>query len=431
MNRYYLERAPHSIVFASSVEDLYNNHKINFDGEHVGVGNTRHTSLDWFLVPTERPSIDKATVKEHYIDIPGVNGGLDLTESLTGFPLYNYIEGSFEFNILNERKLPTLDNYNNLIKEKTLSWEFLNRDIRAFLNGKRRYMMLEDDPSWYYEGRFTVEKYNSSEESNSKIVISYKVYPYKKLATAIYTNSPLNILFDTVSLHLDDIRESLMSFWNKTEIRLYPEDSKQYKGNIKSDLPCGNEAVPVIFDLGESSKAFPITATFKNETGTIVRPVKSVIDEELIKIRGIVLTNKDDKGILYSDNELKVEVGYPALFDENTDYSKGDYISYIGEQTTFKWILQAKEDISKGSFNVANWDVVLDAMNITEFSAEKTYHVGNLVYISGTLLIYEATAEIEPHAFDATEWTVYLTDTTKEKIYKPVNLSIQYDIGVM
>lgn len=118
MSKYRLKRIPHSIVFGLTVKDLYENHRTNFDDINIGAGRTRHTSLDWFMAPTERPSIEKAEVKEHYIDIPGTNGGLDLTESLTGYPLYNYIEGSFEFNILNE------ENFQSLIQsEKRLKKE--------------------------------------------------------------------------------------------------------------------------------------------------------------------------------------------------------------------------------------------------------------------------------------------------------------------
>ena len=127
--RYYLDRGVHSVVFATSLDDLYKNHKINFNGINVGSGTTRHSYLDWFLVPKERPSIDKAPLKEHYIDIPGTNGGLDLSESLTGFPLYDYIEGEIEFIVMNDRKLPTIDNNGYLTKETDISWELLNRDI--------------------------------------------------------------------------------------------------------------------------------------------------------------------------------------------------------------------------------------------------------------------------------------------------------------
>ena len=106
MNRYHFDEHPHSIVFGMSLDDLYDNHRTNFDGINVGAGRTRHTALDWFLIPKSRPSIDKATLKEHYIEVPGMNGGLDLSESLTGSPLYNYIEGEFEFTIRNEKHYP-------------------------------------------------------------------------------------------------------------------------------------------------------------------------------------------------------------------------------------------------------------------------------------------------------------------------------------
>ena len=49
----------------------------------------KNTWDDWHLIPSKRPSFNPPNVKSQYVDIPGGNGVLDLTESLTGYPLYN------------------------------------------------------------------------------------------------------------------------------------------------------------------------------------------------------------------------------------------------------------------------------------------------------------------------------------------------------
>lgn len=373
MSRYYLKRIPHSIVFALTPEDLYNNHKINFDDTNIGAGTTRHTSLDWFLAPSERPSIDKAPVKEHYIDIPGINGGLDLTESLTGFPLYDYIEGSFEFNILNEKKLPILNSIGEKIGEKDVSWEVLNRDIRAFLNGKKRYMMLEDDPSWYYEGRFTVGRYDSSDASHSKIVISYKVYPYKRLSTCINMEKPLNSFFDTMSLSKDDLSELQISFWDKTKIELNPGDSELFDGRTRGELPCGDENVTLIFEVTRTSTVCELMAQFNAKGKSIFKTIDTPVGTNSVKMRSFVLTNTRYQGNLYSDNRILIGLSYPSMFDDTVDYKAGDHISYMDQGD--KVILVALEDIAAGStFDISNWDYDYDAMEPVTVSIK--YDIG-------------------------------------------------------
>lgn len=445
MSRYYMYKEPHGVVFAKTYDDLYNNHTTTFDGINIGAGWTRHTSLDWFLVPKERPSIDKASVKERYIDIPGMNGGLDLTESLTGFPLYDYIEGSFEFTVLNDRKLIKLDDSGNLVSETEISWERLNRDIRDFLNGKERYMMLEDDPSWYYVGRFTVGKYDSSETANSKIEISYKLYPFKKASTYLKNLSDFReTYFDALPLSECDTSELLRSFFNKVYLQLRPTQSKSFNGATRGDLPCGSEAVSVIFYVKNPSNGFIPKVTFNNGVNTITKPIEVETDnkEHSIKVRGVVLTNKGNQGSLYSDDTLTVSLGYPDTYDgTNKAYKKGDCISYTSAQSYIKWILKAKEDIAKGStLDLSKWEVDYSsngAMNVQPFDDTQSYAKGKLVYIYDntqtppTFTMYKALKTTTVGSMIESEWTTELESLTVNDIYYPVRISLIYDIGVM
>ena len=439
--RYYLERCPHSVVFATSLNDLYNNHKVNFDGVNIGAGNTRHTSLDWFLAPTDRPSIDKAPLKEHYIDIPGTNGGLDLTESLTGFPLYDYIEGEIEFDILNERKLPILNNNFELINEKEISWEILNRDIRSFLNGKERYMMLEDDPSWYYKGRFNVEKYDSSEDSHSKITISYKVYPYKKLSTCIYNDTNrLRMFFDTTPLNDSDTSELITTFWDKTDLKMMPGDSYSWNGAVRNKLAGGEEASTISIFTDKESEAFVLTATYTADGETFTEIVDTESGSNTKKIRKFVLTNKSNKGVLYSDNTLSISLAFPELFDATKSYKKGDYVYYLTEvvgQTAIKWLLKAKNDITPSTtpgFNQAEWDLDTDTMDVKLFVENKPYSKDDLVAycVNNTYTMCIALNDTEGSSTPTgDDWSTDVSSLTDSDIYKPYTVSVQYDIGVM
>lgn len=441
MNKYLIERLPHSIVFATSLGSLYNNHKINFDTERAGAGNTRHTFLDWFLSPVERPSIDKAEVKENYIEIPGTNGGLDLTESLTGSPLYKYIEGSFEFKVLNDRMLPILNNKCELIKEKEITWEYLNRDIRSFLNGKERYMMLEDDPSWYYKGRFTVERYDASDAANSHITITYKVYPFKKLSI---NKKSLETYFDAQPLRVDDTNKLMTSFWDKKTINIKPGKSKSY-GQV--ELPCGEEATQLIFMVTKKTEAFKLYANLKtyDSKNTKIREIETVVPCEAdplgntvneVKMRGFVLTNKYSYsvyGSCYSDNTLTLSIRYPNNIIVGNAYAKDTIVSYTSNvegQSGIKWILKAKENISSGwdTMDFTKWDIDTLAMNVTLMDDEASYNVGDLAY------------EIEDN--DITLLKVYYKDNVstlwtdeinidEDNVYSYINIELKYDIGVM
>lgn len=441
MNKYLIERLPHSIVFATDLGSLYNNHKINLDTERAGAGNTRHTFLDWFLSPVERPSIDKAEVKENYIEIPGTNGGLDLTESLTGSPLYKYIEGTFEFKILNDRKLPILNNKCELTKEKEITWEYLNRDIRSFLNGKERYMMLEDDPSWFYKGRFTVGRYDSSETANSKITIAYKVYPFKRLSI---NKKSFETYFDAQPLRVDDTNKLMISFWDKKTINIKPGKTKIYG---RDELPCGEESTQLIFDVKKKTDAFTLKANLKtfDSKNTKIREIETVVPCEAdptdntvneVKIRGFVLTNKysySAYGSCYSDNTLTLSVEFPSNIIVGNAYTKDTIVSYTSNvegQSDIKWILKAKENISSGwdTMDFTKWDIDTFAMNVTLMDDVASYNVGDLAY------------EIKNN--DITLLKVYYKDNVstlwtddividEDNVYDYINIELKYNIGVM
>lgn len=124
----------------------------------------KNTFDDWHLIPTSRPVITPPSLRSQTVDIPGGFGTLDLSEALTGYPLYDNRTGSIEFAVIND---------------KWPKWTVAYQTILDYLHGKRMKMVLEDDPSYYYIGRFTVENWESGDDY-STITINYDLYPYKK-----------------------------------------------------------------------------------------------------------------------------------------------------------------------------------------------------------------------------------------------------------
>jgi hypothetical protein len=97
------------------------------------------------------------------VNIPGGDGLLDLTTSLAGRPTYNNRIGSWTF----------------IVQNGFMDWTALYSEIMVYLHGQQFRAILEDDPAYYYEGRFSVNQWKSDKEY-SQIVIDYNVGPYKK-----------------------------------------------------------------------------------------------------------------------------------------------------------------------------------------------------------------------------------------------------------
>ena len=122
----------------------------------------KNTWDDWRLVPSSRPVFNPPAQKVKTLDIPGGDGLIDLSTALTGYPVYQNRTGSFEFIVMNDFK----------------PWQKAYSDIMDYLHGRTMRAILEDDPEYFYEGRFTVNSWKS-EKDWSKITIDYSVGPYK------------------------------------------------------------------------------------------------------------------------------------------------------------------------------------------------------------------------------------------------------------
>ena len=122
----------------------------------------KNTWDDWHLIPESRPVFLPPETKTNYVDIPGADGKLDLSEALTGEMLYKNRTGSINFYVDNGHE----------------DWTVLYSKIMNYLHGQKMKVWLEDDPYFYYEGRFSVNTWKS-EKARSQITIDYDVAPYK------------------------------------------------------------------------------------------------------------------------------------------------------------------------------------------------------------------------------------------------------------
>lgn len=122
----------------------------------------KNTWDDWHLIPSSRPVINPPSKKKNIVDIPGADGSLDLSDVVSGGPVFENRSGSIEF----------------IAENGFRSWNELYSEIMNYLHGKKTKMILEDDPDYYYDGAFDVSNWNSGSQY-STITIEYDVKPYK------------------------------------------------------------------------------------------------------------------------------------------------------------------------------------------------------------------------------------------------------------
>ena len=98
-------------------------------------------------------------MKTKTIEVPGANGVIDLTESLTPFPVYNNRTGSLEFALLNDR-MEHYTRYNSAphsvtkqyANDNSKMWAVIYSDIMNKIHGRKCHLILEDDPGGNYDG---------------------------------------------------------------------------------------------------------------------------------------------------------------------------------------------------------------------------------------------------------------------------------------
>lgn len=122
----------------------------------------RNTWEHWRIVPTSRPVFAVPSPKTNYVEVPGANGKLDLSQALTGYPLYNNRTGSIEFVVMNDFR----------------HWQTAYTDIMTTIHNRKLYCVYEEDPEYYYVGRWNVQSWSTGND-HSRITLSYELEPYK------------------------------------------------------------------------------------------------------------------------------------------------------------------------------------------------------------------------------------------------------------
>lgn len=217
---------PHSIYFFRG------------DVENFDMDKATNTLRDWFLVPLGRPVINPPMQKRSTIDIPGANGILDLSNSLTHYPVFENRTGQLQFAVLND--VPAHD------------WLTIYTKITKFLQGNAVKMFLEDDQKWFYEGQVWVDNWDSRNDGTwSEVTLGYDLQPYRR---AIYASID-DWLWDPFNFETDVITNTVFG-----NIRINSDDEWE-----EHDFTGLIDMMPVIPDLTVTTEeGHPIYAQIWN-----------------------------------------------------------------------------------------------------------------------------------------------------------------------
>lgn len=136
----------------------YPNNRLIVDGVDLTV-RFQMILLDGYTLSPPEP-------KTYTVDIPGGDGVIDLTQSLTGDVAYKNRQQTFTFMVVNPD-----------------SFERVKTDVGNFLHGKGFDYQITMDPGYTYHGRFTVTEYDHTLYSYPGLVgifsIKIDADPYK------------------------------------------------------------------------------------------------------------------------------------------------------------------------------------------------------------------------------------------------------------
>lgn len=159
-------KAVHSLQIIDDADDIVLLSDSESDESNTIDFSGRNTWNNYRLISSSRPIINPPDFRSSFIEIPGMDGLMDVSTLLTGGnPLYGRRKGDIEFYVTRD--------YN-----KYYTWAKAYSNIMSFLHGQMVKCILMDDPSFYYRGRMTVNQWRS-EKDWSKIVLNYDFEPYK------------------------------------------------------------------------------------------------------------------------------------------------------------------------------------------------------------------------------------------------------------
>jgi phage-related protein len=200
---------------------------ITFDGLH---------SYDDFHLILSKKEIGTPAAKVKKISVEGADSELDLTDFF-GEPKYENVVHKFEFTAMVQAN----------------EFLLLFSAIKNALHGKKKRIVLDDDPLYYYTGRIAVSKFTS--EKNIGIVsIECDCEPYKYKIAKTVVSKAVN---GTEAITLTNARKRAVP-----EVKIETASSLNivYQGSNVWDLGSGSFTLPEL-ELEEGDNIVTVTGT--------------------------------------------------------------------------------------------------------------------------------------------------------------------------
>lgn len=130
--------------------------------EVISTGKKYHTLLDWGLAIGNNNYIKEPEAYTYFVEVPGRNGMLDLTEAITGYPIYQSRQIELELGGIQERT----------------AWDTVISGIRNKIHGKQVKIVFDNDKAYYWKGRATVTAFDRTRKLGT-FNINIEAEPYK------------------------------------------------------------------------------------------------------------------------------------------------------------------------------------------------------------------------------------------------------------
>lgn len=303
----------HSILFLESSQALSPGDTLT---EYTSL---KHTWRDLHLVPKTRPFVETSEANISMYSDTVSSKVFDVTDVVAGGQTFDSRKGTWEFYVDH-------DKWNN--------WYTAKNTIEDYLNGKRLYCCLMDDPSVLYYGRFTISSWDDGSDYSS-VSIEYDLDWDTYIADDY--NKPISL-----SVSLKSNAPTFYTRQKKNVIKKWINATVYYKGYridnaIIDDIPgeftvvdYGNQTIAIQYSENGMST---------NTKYTVSSEIVIEIKQDIIQSISAYYRNGMPDSMIVGDakdsirNYINIEAIYISGYSEIVDGSHSDIITGIFENS--------------------------------------------------------------------------------------------------
>lgn len=131
--------------------------------EVLSTGSVFHTLEDWGMAIGNNDYIGDPEQEVYYVDIPGSNAFIDMSEALTGEPVYKSRSIGVDLGSIRPR----------------MEWDHVISDLRNEIHGRECKLIFDNDIDHYWKGRLYIEGFDRVRELGTFRLSMPSAEPYK------------------------------------------------------------------------------------------------------------------------------------------------------------------------------------------------------------------------------------------------------------